>query len=437
MGYRAISFAVLLIAMYWIGIAGDSISPTLVLGFLVLAAYGVGFFLEKTGLPRITGYIVAGLLLGPYFGNFCTGRAISDLDFLNSLALAVIGFCAGAELKIDHLRANIRTITYILAGTTLTVIAGVTLAVFAVAPFIPFVAHYSPVVRLAIAALFGVICASMSPAAAIAIISETKADGPFTEAVMAVTVVVDVVVIVLFAVTLSVCQLLINPQSPFDMGFVANLFGSIAIALTLGFGLGKGVVFLIRKVHLEFPVVIATTGFLVIKFCHLLGEYLHHIYHITLDLEPLLICMAAGFTVENFSRHGDDFIAGMDRVALPVYVAFFAITGAKIQVDLLREGWVLGLLLFGVRAVTIYLGSRVGGRRAGQDLSRKSWMGFMPQAGVSLGLLSEVARRVPGIGVSMQTILIATITLNQIIGPVAFKYALEQVGEARAKSAAR
>ena len=85
----------------------ETVSPTLILGFMLLAAYCVGSILEGFGLPRITGYICAGLFLGPYFLKFYSKNAVSDLSFLNSLALAFIAFCAGGELRLANIKKKL------------------------------------------------------------------------------------------------------------------------------------------------------------------------------------------------------------------------------------------------------------------------------------------------------------------------------------------
>ena len=126
----------------------------------------------------------------------------------------------------------------------------------------------------------------------------------------------------------------------------------------------------------------------------------------------------------------------MDRVSAPIYIAFFALTGASINLDILKSGWFLGALIVVVRMMMLAVGSYASGRLSGDSptVYRNTWLGFITQAGVSLGLLSEVVRRFPEVGIPIQTILISAITLNQLIGPIAFKYALEKTGEANASS---
>jgi Kef-type K+ transport system membrane component KefB len=377
--------------------------------------------------------MVAGLVLGPWVLRFYDRQAVADLEFLNSLALAFIAFCAGGELRLSHIREKLKSISFLLSGITLVVFIGVTLTVFAFSPFIPFMKGYPLSVRLAISAIFGVISTARSPSSAMAIISETKAKGPFTDTVLAVTVAMDVVVIVLFAVVISICQILIEPGSELSLMIVPHLLLEIAIAFVLGHLFGRGVIFLAQRAGVELPIIIAGMGFLVIKFCHTLSSEIELAYDISLNLEPLLICMAAGFTVQNFSDHGDRFLHSMDRVSLPIYVGFFAITGASIQLDVLEAGWLLGLMVVVARLVMLNVGSRLSARAAGDPplVYKNAWLGFVTQAGVSLGLLAEVVRRFPEVGVHVQTILIATITVNQVIGPVAFKYVLDKVGESR------
>lgn len=436
--YRTLSLLLILGAMYLmvhsdLVVGREPGSTTLVLGFLLLAAYCLGYFAERIKLPRITGYILAGLVLGPYFLKFFDAHATAELGFLNSLALSFIAFCAGGELKISHIKEKLKTISFMLMGITLVVFSGVTLAVYSISTLIPFMQDYPPLVRLAISAIFGVISTARSPSSAIAIISETKAKGPFTDTVLAVTVAMDVVVIVFFAIVISLCQVMIVPGSAIGLSFVGYLLLEILVAFVVGFLLGHGIIFLTKKVGVELPVIIGAMGFLVIKFCHSLSSSLFEAYEINVEIEPLLICMAAGFTVVNYSDVGDRFLRSMDRVSLPIYVAFFALTGAAIQVDTLVNGWALGLVVVFTRSAMIFIGSYVSGRAAGDKpiLYRNAWLGFITQAGVSLGLLSEMVRRFPEVGVHIQTILIASITFNQIVGPITFKYVLGKVGETR------
>lgn len=414
----------------------DHVSPTLLLGFLLIAAYCSGYILAKFGLPRITGYIAAGLVLGPYCLNFFSQVDVLKLSFLNNLALAFIAFCAGGELIIENIRRKLKTILFMVIGMTSVTFLGVSSVVLTISDYIPFMSGYDFISRFAIAALFGVIAVARSPSSAIAIISETKAKGDYTNTVLSVTIAMDVVIIILFGIVISFCQMILKDGGSANLTFVIKLLLEILIALVFGLLLGKATIFLLVKTKVEFPVVIIAVGFLVIKFSHLLGDYLQDMHDISINLEPLLICMTAGFTVQNFSGYGKTFIHKMDRVSFPIYVAFFAITGASINVEILKTGWFLGLVVMLTRLFMVFIGSYLSGKFSGDKPVNyhHTWLGFITQAGVSLGLLTEIVRRFPEIGIPIQSILIASITINQVIGPVAFKFALQKVGDAKIMS---
>jgi len=413
------------------GTRDGNLSPTLILGFLLLGAYCVGFLTWRLGFPWITGYIIAGLLMGPHVFGWIPLNALNDLRFLNSLALAFIAFSAGGELRLNCIRDRFKSILFLTTGVALVVFLGVSMTIYFLTPHLLFSQGWNPATRLLVSAIFGVIAVARSPSSTIAIICETRAKGSYTDTSLSVTVATDVLIIMLFAVVVSIGETALFQGKALRFGFFFQLLLEIGSAFLLGFLLAKAIVFLIRNLKVEFPVVIAGMGFLVIKFSHLLGEYLQEAYRIGLDLEPLLICMAAGFTVQNFSKHGEQFLAEMESVSLPIYVSFFAFTGATIDLKTLESAWLLGLVLVVSRAILMFVGANVSGRLAGDDrrIYANVWMAFITQAGVSLGLLTEVVRRFPEFGLEIQSILISAITINQVIGPVLFKMGLKRVGE--------
>jgi len=411
----------------------NPVSLSFHLGFLLLIGFIAGEITAFFGLPKITGYMLVGLFFGPYFLGFLTLETVENLDFINSLALAFIAFCAGAELHYRQLKKKMRSILYMITGVTLVVFLGVTLAMFLLMGFYPFMGELTPLSRLAVAAVFGVIAVARSPSSTIAVINETRSKGDYSDIVLSVSIATDVIIIMLFAVVVSIAGLLVagNGQEGFNLIFGLELLGEILIALAAGYLLGKGIILLMRKIRIEFPVVVVTMGFVVIKFSHYLAVVMKNVLSVGIEIEPLLICMMAGFTVQNFSSQGDQFIARLDKVSLPIYVAFFVIIGAGINVEVLKKSWVVGLVIVGVRILMFYWGGNLSGRMAGEEpkIYRNVWLGFVTQAGVSLGLAAEIVRRFPHLGIPIQSILIATIAINQIIGPITLKQGLKNTGE--------
>lgn len=412
------------------------LSSTLVLGYMLLTSYSLAFLLKRFLLPQLTSYIIVGLILGPYVLSLVTKTTIDDLEFVNSLALAFIAFCAGGELKFRKIREQWKAIGSIILFQTVIILSGASVAVFFLLNFIDGFEGFGFGQRLVISIIFGVICVARSPSSTIAIISETKSKGEYTNIVLSVTVVCDVVVIMLFGIAVSIGQTVLTKNAPIDWLFFFILLFEVVVAFSLGFVLGKGIVYLIETVKIEFPVVMIGLGFLVIKFSHLFTDYMHDIHNIALNLEPLLICMAAGFTVQNFSPHGRKFLNRMDSVSLPIYIIFFTVVGASVNLEVLKTGWLIGVAIVLIRFVLLHVASVISGSlsKLPAIIYKHLSLGFITQAGVSLGLLTEIVRRFPTIGVPVQSLLIAAITINQFFGPISLKVALSKVGEIQQKT---
>ena len=135
--------------------------------------------------------------------------------------------------------------------------------------------------------------------------------------------------------------------------------------------------------------------------------------------------------MQNFSPQGEHFLEGMKKTGLSVFIVFFVIVGAGINLEVLKEAWQMAMILGVVRFILICLGFYLGGSVSGDpaQFNRLYGLGFLTQAGVSLGLVSEVVRRFPDWGPQAGAIIIAVIGINQVIGPITFKYALTRVGE--------
>jgi len=405
---------------------------TMTFGFLLLSAYLIGDVLSRLKLPKITGYILAGLLFGPYLLDLVSAGVIRDLKLIDDLALTFIALAAGGELRLAELRERRASIILTVLFLTVIVFSGVGAFVLAARPLLPFLDGKPAAHLLAVALLVGTFAVARSPSSAIAIISECRARGPFTEMVLGVTVVMDVLVIIVFAAMVSVSQVLVTPGVQMDFRFMTvmalELVGSVLSGLILGWVISL----YMRYVRAELLVFILALAFMVTLFSRQFALLLDHLYSIPLHLEPMLICVTAGFWVRNFSRDGGLFMESIERSSLPIYVIFFSLTGAALNVGALSETWIIALLLVGVRSLLSWLGAYLGGSLSGDPtlLSRTSGLGFITQAGVSLGLAGIVVRSFPEWGAALSTLIVAIVALNQIIGPITFKYALGRVGEA-------
>ena len=413
--------------------------------FIVLAAFGVialasnslGEFLSKrANLPLISGFLIAGIIVGPYVLGLVDEAALEELKIVDSLSLAVIAFAAGSELFLEELRSRFRSISLITIGNAIAVpVLGVA-AILLMAPMIPFMDGMPLMGRIAVAVLAGGILVARSPSSAIAIVNELRAKGSFTQTVLGVTMVTDVVVIVLFAINAEMADAFLNGVA-INIGFVLLLVGELLLSLLVGLSVGLLLRFLLYlKVGYGFKtLLVLAAGLGVFAFAYEVRILSHEYLAVDILLEPLLMCLIGSFYVTNFTRYRTEFMKIIHDVGPPIYVLFFTLTGASLALDVLLDAWAVALILFGVRMLGIFIGSFTGGvaSRDSMKHNRYGWMTYITMAGVGLGLAKEVADEFPEFGIEFATIMIAVIVMSQLIGPPLFKFAITQVGEAHPK----
>ncbi len=407
-------------------------------GFVIVAVSSgrISLIFQKIHLPFITGLLFIGILSGPYALNLIPAASRTRLLFINDFALAFISFAAGSELYLSELRDRISSIKWITFGQLVISFFLGSLILFLISGWIPFMKDRSTEVKLAISLLSGAIFVARSPASAIAVIKELRARGPFTQTVMGVTVVKDFLVILVFGVVLSVSQVITSGE-PFRVSEILMLLLEITLSLGAGF-----VLYLILKVILSFKInkviktlMILTLGFLVYRFSFFLKDITAAQLGQDIFLEPLVICIIGSFLVTNYSRYRQEFIRIIQDTGPMIYTVFFTFTGSSMFLEVLPRVWVITLALFLIRFFTVVSGAVTGSLIAREPPAflKVSWMPYITQAGVALGLSTVVANEFPGWGQELATVIISVIVINQLIGPPLFKWALRYVGEDRSK----
>ena len=205
-------------------------------GIVLLAAYMLAKVLKTIHLPLISGYIFAGILAGPYVTGFLTGDMVSRLGLVNDIALSFIALTAGAALDIDKFRGRWNLLASNLFLIFTLVFSSVGFFVMVAGKWFDFTQGLSALQMLALSILLGTIAVSLSPASAIAIISESKAEGPFTDMVLAVIIIIDVIIIVLYSMAISFSRLLLSRTVDLDFG----VFAVISVDIDRLLGVGRG-----------------------------------------------------------------------------------------------------------------------------------------------------------------------------------------------------
>jgi len=426
---RAFVLALLFAGMQLIkplGVPGFGALALLTFGFLILGAYAAGELAADIGIPKLVGYLLAGVAFGPSALGTVSADSVEALAPVSSLAIALIAFLAGAELRWEEIRARGKLVFRVLASEltlTMVVLTGVLVAA---RRFVPFLATGTPVEALSFSLVFASIAIVHSPAVAMALLSETRARGPVARTSLGLVLLSDVVIVLVLTGTLTLSRLLVPPQGvSIPTASFRGVVWEIGGAAIVGGALGALVALYLRIVRRElflFAIIVAFFGSELARLSH---------------VEPLITLIVAGFVAENVSlpEHGAALRSAMERAAAPVFVVFFALAGAQIVLADLAQFWFLVIPLAVVRAGSIWAGCRIGMRWAGVSgdegamLKQHVWTALIPQAGVAIGLAAAVADTYPERGGQIRTLFLALVALNQAVGPILFRRALAKSGE--------
>ena len=379
-------------------------------GILLMGSYFMGRLAEKVRLPAITGFILAGLLLGPS----CIGLVHEDLDetlaLITEIALALIALVIGSEFSLKKLRTIGKPVVIItlfqLFGAFIAVTAGLVIAGM----------------QLEFAAILGAIASATAPAATVAIIRGLKARGPFVDYLYGIVALDDAGCVLLFAAVTAIAG---N-----SLGSSVNLFHSalhafleIIYSLLLGATAGYILHLLTRGRRRINEVMIVSLGIILIL------SAVSNTFH----LSALLASMAAGTVMANLSRKTHRIVGSLDSISPPLYAAFFAIAGTELRISVLTSPQILlmGGIFVLARAAGKILGVHLGASVSRSDPLIKKYLGYgmLPQAGVAIGLVLFLDT-MPfftsnhEITITLINIVLFSVLVNELAGPPLSRYSV-------------
>lgn len=402
--------------------AGGTAVQIEALGLLLLTGTLFSEVCEVVRLPHLTGYLLAGVVAGPHALGMLEHETVKQLHAVNTLGLALIALAGGLELRIGDLRASARSLGWSMLVQCVVVFVVCSGSFVLLGGKIPFLAALGLHQVAAVALLWGVLAVSRSPSASLAILSQTKAVGPVSRFTLAFVMSSDVVVLVLLAVAMPIARLLLEPGvglSLSDFGLLGHeLLGSVSLGVTLGLLL----IAYLRLVGGSLLVLLLVIGYGISSSL----QYLR--------FDPLLTFLITGFVVRNYSSQGDRLMDGIHGISALVFVVFFALAGAHLDVPLLARLWPLALALGAARAVATWGAQRISSHLAddGPAIRKWGWTGLVSQAGLTLGMSVIIERAFPSFGAGLHSLVIATVAVNEVVGPILFKTALDRSGESRA-----
>lgn len=424
---RFVVLAVLLVLMLGAEALGTpSIGPKplilAAIGFVILASFSVAEMGSALALPRVTGYIITGAVLNQT--GILSSAVADELKMFNTIALGLIAIGAGLELSVSSLARLSRTL---LATTTAKVllvfptVGAVSYAYMYFAPGLglPAPALDSPQAIVAFALVMGALALGTSPSISLAVISELKSKGRVSDLVLGAAVLKDIVVVVVLAVAMAVASGLLSGGQidPSSLSYVAK---EVTFSILAGLALGGLLIAYIRYIKAEMLLFVAAMILSVAEVSRLL------------HLELLLVFIAGGFVVRNFSPYEHELSRPVELVSLPIFVVFFTIAGASVDLQSTLLYLPLALALATTRALGFRVAAGLGNRLGAEapHVRKNVWLGYLPQAGVTLGLLGLAIEKLSPLAPALKSGGMAFVAVNLLLGPVALRLALKRAGEA-------
>ena len=394
-----------------------------VLSVMIFAGMAFGRLAKLVKLPNVTGYLIAGLLLGPAIPSLIPGLAyqgvitsemLPSLDIISEVALGFIAFSIGNEFKLSYFKRVGATPIVIAVFESLFAILFVLAVLLAIG------------VEPAFAIVLSSIAAATAPAATIMVINQYKAKGPVTETLLSVVAIDDATALAMLSVSVAVAQAIKDPS---QISIKTSLLDPLwEIFGALIFGVIIGMIFCIplrwfKKDGNRLSLIIAFV-FLGVGLSEMFG------------FSSLLMCMAIGAGFANFSSQVPHIMKLTDGLTPPIFMLFFVLSGAELQLSVVPTVGLVGVVYVVMRVIGKMCGTAFGGMLCKADKKIRKYLGpaLMPQAGVAIGLSLIATQIVPEHGAQIRAIILCGTLIYELIGPVVTKISLTKAGEITASA---
>ncbi len=364
-------------------------------------------------LPKVTGYLLIGVIIGPSLLGLLSNEAVQGINLINDIALGLIMFNIGAVFEIHHIRQVGTKIAWITGAQALVSFVLTTLGLY----FIGGLDFFT-------SALIGTISMEVAPAAILMVIREYNAKGEFTDTLLSVVAASTVVCILAFEFVYSLGNI------GRDLGVVGGMvrpfyefFGSLLVGGTVGYLISRW------EEHIddqaELLMIIIASIMLVVGISH------------TMQLQPLLATLIMGAITNNLSPMHRLVYVEMKQVEQPLYIAFFVLAGASLHLDLLPTLGLAGLVYLVLRASGKVIGTWVIAKVKNLGGSIRNNLGFamMVHAGVAIGLVDTLSRNSPELAKIVSPIVLVSVLIYETAGPPLIRLILLKVGDATADEA--
>ena len=398
----------------------------------------VSRFVKPLKLPAVTGYLIAGILIGPYcLGKlgvpglgFPTTADVKALSLFNDVALGFIAFAIGNEFRLSQLRETGKQATVIGIFQALTATLMVDLMLIGLHFFI-----LGDSISVADAIVLGAIATATAPAATLMVVRQYKAKGELTDLLLPIVALDDAVGLIVFAVSFGIAKA-INCGNYDMVSILVEPLLEIVFSVLLGFVMG-GVFSAAeryfksnsKRLSLSITFVILTVALSMMEF---------EVGGVKIGFSSLLVCMMLGTVFCNVCDFSADMMDKTDKWTSPLYILFFVLSGAELELDVFSNLSVIvvGLVYIFARAFGKWMGASISSKCMKCSPSVQKWLGItlLPQAGVALGMSVTVAQTLGADGELIRNIVLFGVLIYELIGPAMTRIALIHSGDIQPKN---
>lgn len=394
-------------------------------GFNIFLLLGIAIFggtvgakiIQQLHIPQIIGYIVIGVILGPVLGVI-SPKTIEILEPFNLFTLGIIGFLIGGELKRNIFVKFGRQVPAILlfeGGIAFLLVGSLSFAVLCF--------FFDWHMALAVGVVFGAICSATDPASTVGVLWEYKTRGPLTTMLTAIVALDDALALILYIISVSLATFLTGHKEAGLLTMMFHSFYEVIGSLALGLAAGVILRWIIRRLDDEEKILVFAIGLLVLT----IG------LAIKLEFDVILSSMACGATLINLSpRRSLRSFEIVRKFSPPVYVLFFVIIGARLNVSMKGQIWLLALVYVLGSVIGKTTGSYIGSVYSKAVSPIRKYLGFClyQQGTIAIALLIMASHRFEGpVGDMMLSVIILAVFILQLIGPLCTKIGLKKAGE--------
>ena len=394
-----------------------------ILGVALAMVFGLilNRVMKLFNLPNVTGYLIAGVLVGPYCINLLNAENLSDVSFISTIALGFIAFSIGGEFKLDAIKrlgGKVLTITFMQAFFAVA---------FVMASLFVVQAIDKTLVSTPAILLLSAIATATAPAATLMVVRQYKARGPVTETLLPVVAFDDAIGLIVFAICFGIAKVLAGGGEITAKTIALLPLLEIVLSLSVGCVLGLVIALACKlfksranRLSVMIAVVLVAVGLCQIE---ILGVH----------MSSLLICMMVGAAFTNARKDAVIILDGAERWTPPLFMLFFVISGATLDLTIIPYIGVIGIVYIVFRSLGKYLGAFFGGVVTKADKNVKNYLGItlLPQAGVAIGMAQTVGGEpaLATISQSIVTVVLCATLIYEIIGPLLTKICLVKAGE--------